>query len=224
MRTLTKALFLLLLIVPFAAAFAQEQTTVEVRNGTVIATSPNELVVRMTDGTLELIAIPPDFQFTVDGKNVALADLKPGTQLTAEITTATKPTTVRMTQIRNGEVIKIAGGNLWVRTDGKIKTYNIPDDFRFILHGKPVPISDLRPGQRLTAEIIYKTENLDTSRDVKVSGVAPQPNKPQASATEEPKPETPMTEPVLPKTGSDLPLVALLGAGLIATGIAIRRG
>lgn len=220
MNKLTKALALIILLVPAIAIFAQE-TTLEVRNGTVVATSADQLVVKMTDGTYELIAIPPGFMFNVNGQNVPLSDLKPGTELTAEITTKTTPIVVRTTQVRNAEVLKVAGGNLWVKnSEGKIKTYNIPDDFRFVnVEGKEIALSDLRPGDRLTAEIVYKTEHTETAREVKVSGIAPQePNVPEASAAPEPAaPEA------LPKTGSSLPLIALLGVLLIATGIAVRR-
>lgn len=220
MKTLTKALFLILVLVPAVALVAQE-TTFEIRNGTVVATANDQLVVQLTDGNFELIAIPPGMTFNVDGKDIALADLKPGTKLTAEITTRTTPTQVRTTEIRNAEVMKVAGGNLWVKENGKIKTYNIPHDFMFYIDGNAVPISELRPGQRLTAELVYLSEHTHTARELKVSGIAPPPddNTQMASATT----EVPAPAPELPKTASDLPLIALLGAGLIATGVAVRR-
>ena len=58
-------------------SLAQTTTTIVPRNFEVLAVDGNKLVVRDEKGTQE-ITVPDDFRFTVDGKKMAVSDLKPG--------------------------------------------------------------------------------------------------------------------------------------------------
>jgi hypothetical protein len=87
-RTIATALCALAL---FAAGNAVAQTTTDVRNFEVISVDGNYLVVRDQIGTHEY-NVPADFRFMVDGKSMAVGDLKPGMKGPATIT---KTTTVR---------------------------------------------------------------------------------------------------------------------------------
>src|SRR5262245_45763621 len=66
------------------------QTQIEVKQGTVVYVSGNELIVRMADDQLKHFVVPSDSRFTVDGKEVGIQDLKAGTKLTQTITTTTE--------------------------------------------------------------------------------------------------------------------------------------
>ncbi len=224
MRNLTKAFVLIMLLVPTAAVFAQ-QTNYEVRRGTVVTTFNDQLVFKTPTGEVKQVTIPPGFKFTVNGQQVGLADLTPGTELTATIKTTTTPITVHETKIRNGQVVKVAGSSLWVKENNEIKTFTIPKGFKFIVDGQKVGIEELRPGQNLTAEIVYKSERVDTTREVNVAGsTPPPPPAPVAEAAPAPTPEPAPAAPAeLPKTASELPLIALLGVSMIGAGIALRR-
>lgn len=74
----------------------------EIRNGRLAKVSGNTLVVQAADGTYKTHTIPGDFRFLVEGKEVAVQDLRPGMSLTATIvTTSTKTTS--STEIKNIE-------------------------------------------------------------------------------------------------------------------------
>jgi RNase P/RNase MRP subunit p29 len=224
MKNVIKALVVVLLLVPAAAIMAQS-STVEVKSGEVISVYGDQLVVKMSTGEVKSITVPAGFMFKVDGVDTPLADLKPGTMLTAAVTTTTTPEVVRTVKIKNGEVIKVVGSNLWVRTEGQIKSLEIPAGFTFTQDGKQVTVDKLRVGTLLTAEIVYKSEKMLTEKDVQIGGaapVAPAPApEPVAAPAPEPEPEAAPAE--MPKTASNLALVGLLGLALVAAGAAARR-
>ena len=232
MRTIVKVLITLMLLVPTAALIAQE-TSYEVKNGTVVAVFNDQLVVKMANGQTREVTVPAGFKFTVDGKEVGLADLTPGTKLTAVIKTTKTPETVKTVKVKNGEVIRVTGNNLVVRTEGKNKSINVPAGFKFNVDGQQVGVAELRPGMKLTAEIVSTSVKTTELRDVKIGGNAPAPAPapapalaPTPVAAPAPAPEpapAPAPAPVLPKTGSPLPLLGLLGVAMTAAGFALRR-
>ena len=73
-----------------SGAFAQAttSTTTKVSTFEVISVDGNYLVVRDQAGTREL-NVPSDFRFNVDGKPLAVGDLKAGMKGTATITNTT---------------------------------------------------------------------------------------------------------------------------------------
>jgi hypothetical protein len=87
-----------------AGAWAQDVTTTTmkgpstyettVRSGTVVYVSGNELVVRLSDGVVQHFVVSPTQTFPVDGKQMTIGQLKPGTHLTQTITTKTTPKTI----------------------------------------------------------------------------------------------------------------------------------
>jgi RNase P/RNase MRP subunit p29 len=175
MRHLGKLLFLMALTIPATALLAQTKISYEVKNGTVVAVFNDQLVVRMANGETKEITVPAGFKFTIDGKQVNLGELKPGTQLTAVITTTKTPQTVKTVQIKNGEVLKVMGNTVWFRHEGKLKSYQAPDGFNVMVDGRKVSVNDLLPGYKLTAEFVYTSEKTLTEREVEVSGKPPAP-------------------------------------------------
>jgi hypothetical protein len=224
MKTFVKALVLVLLLVPTAAIFAQS-SSVEIKSGEVVSVYGDQLVVKMSTGEVKSVTVPPGFMFKVDGVDTALADLKPGTMLTAAITTTVTPEVVRTVKLKNAEVMKVQGSNLMVKQDGQFKSYTVPAGFTFLVDGKNVGVSDLKVGSLLTAEIVYKSETMITEKDVQIGGAAPVAPAPEPVAAPAPEPApAPAAEPAaLPKTASNLALVGLLGLALVAAGFAARR-
>ena len=227
MKVVTRILIAVVLTLSTAVVFAQ--TSYEVKSGTVVSTFGDQLVVKMSNGEIKQYTIPPGFQFTVDGRQVGLADLTPGTQLSATIKTTKTPEVVRTTSVRNGTVVRVVGNNLTVREGNKTRTLQVPQGFQFDVDGKLVGIDKLRPGYKLTAEIVYKSENLVTTRDVDIGGsTPPPPPAPAPAAASAPAAEPEQVAeaapaPELPKTASPLPLIGLLGTLLTASGFAVRR-
>ena len=59
--------------------------------------------------------------------------------------------------VRNFEVISVDGNKLVARDENGTEEITVPDDFRFTVDGKKVPVSDLKPGMKGTATITTKT-------------------------------------------------------------------
>lgn len=86
------------------ATQAQTAQSTDVRNFEVISIDENDLVVRDQRGTHEY-TVKPDFRFTVDGKSMAVGDLRPGMKGTATITKTTMVRPVYVTTVKMGSVV-----------------------------------------------------------------------------------------------------------------------
>ena len=247
-RVVAFALAVLALLVAGTAA-AQTTTLTEKRAFEVISVDGNKVVVKTDQGTRE-VTLPPDFKLNMDGKQIGLADLKPGMKGTALVTTKVTSSPVVVSEVKNGEVLAVSGSTIIVRTAEGIKKYNAQDvqdrNVSILREGEKVDISQLRPGDRLTAKIITKKPpTVTTEREIKASvesapaakmasAPPPAPAAPAASApapapapaAEPAKPaESPKMAKKLPKTGTHLPLAAGLGFLSLAAGLGltIRR-
>ncbi len=233
-------------------AFAQDVSTTTtmkgpstyetaVRSGTVLYVSGNELLVRLSDGTAEHFVVSPSQTFTVDGKQMTIADLKPGTHLTQTITTKTTPKTITTTRTIEGKVWHVSAPSTVILTlpDGTNKQYNVPKGQVFNINGKQDTVFELRKGMKVSATVVTEEPVIEASMHRAVTGVAPKPH-PQAqvpdstvttllveSPTQPAQPtQTAAAEPApttLPKTGSEWPLVGLLGLGSLGAGMLTRR-
>src|SRR5579862_4107276 len=83
--------------------------TTEQLHGTVEYVAGNHLVVRMTDGDIREFNVPAGRKFTIDGRDLTVHDLKPGTKLSATVTTTMTPVTDRTTTVGTGTVFWVAG-------------------------------------------------------------------------------------------------------------------
>ena len=208
-----------------------------VRSGTVIYVSGNELLVRLADGTAEHFVVSPTQTFTVDGKQMTIADLKPGTHLTQTITTKTTPKTIVTTRTIDGKVWHVNAPSTVILTlpDGTNKQYNVPKGQVFNVNGKQDTVFELRKGMNVSAMVVTEEPVIEASMHRSVTGVAPKP-QPQAHVpdtvstllVESPTQptQTAAVEPAptaLPKTGSEWPLVGLLGLGSLGAGMLTRR-
>ena len=208
-----------------AGVATAQHTTYEIKAGTVLHVYGNNLVVKMLDGTVKEFDVPEGFTFDIDGKQVPVGDLKPGTKLASVVTTTETPREVQVTEFRSGTVLKVVGTTLIVRmADGEIRRLtDVPRDQRFEVDGKQLRVEELREGMKLRAKIVSTHSVVVTEEDVMVAGTAPQAPRPAAAA----RPAAPAAAPapMLPKTGSSTPLAGLFGMMLllIGAGIAVIR-
>ena len=151
------------------AVQAQTVTTHEIKDGTVIYTHENQLLVEMSDGSARLVDVDPDFRFDVEGKKVATADLKPGMKLKANVTVTQTPRTVKVTEVKEGTIVSIVGQNITIRTADGVKMFkNVPSDIKFEVHGKMVPINKITVGMKISATKVVEEVKMETDHDVKV--------------------------------------------------------
>jgi hypothetical protein len=230
-----------------AAAQAQSTTTSsETKKFEVVAVDGNNVVVKTATGAKEY-SVPEDFRFTVDGKQVSVHELQPGMKGTATLTTKTTTTPVHITEVKNGEVVQKSGNSVIVRTDTGIKMFSEGDmskrNIEIIKDGKPVNITELRVGDKLSATIVTTgTPKVVTERQLKATlasngappAAAAGSKSAGASTTSSHASSSAGAAPAghakkLPKTASSVPETGLIGALFLAMGLSLtvarsRRG
>lgn len=211
-----------LLFAGFAAA--QEVEAIEIRSGKVLAVQGNDLIVRGPEG-VKRFTVADDFRFNMNGEMLSIHDLKPGMPIAAKITTIETPVTMTETRFVEGEVLMTNRSALVVKTkDGEIRKFTAKEirEAGFIIHdanGKLMSANDLRKGQVFRATVITELPpEVITENELEVFvQQAPPPPKKVAKAVPPPPPAKPKPV-VLPKTGSKLPLIGLLGLGILVAG------
>ena len=220
-RALKMSVIAAVIVLVGAGAALAQTSTYEVRQGTVVHVYGDNLVVRLSDGSIREFDVQEGFMFDVDGKPTPVSGLKPGTVLTATVKTTEEPHVVKYEEIRRGKVVNKVGQTLIVRReDGTMaKFHGVPDDVLLTVDGKQVTAFDLKPGMNVTAHIIHERVDTVTEREIEVAGAAPVAPRP----ARKPAPvAAPAAAPaMLPSTGSLLPLVGLAGVLFIGLGLGI---
>jgi hypothetical protein len=205
---------------------------VEVQSGEVVAVDGNNLFVRMSDGNVQHFVVPPDAKAIVDGQEVGVSDLKPGTKLSRSITTTRTPNVVRTTTKIEGRVFSVNPPVSVILTgsDGVNRQYFIPKDQKINVNGEEVDAFSLKKGMKINATVTKEVpEEVVTSEKSAVVGQAPPAPEPAKPAEETTAAATPQAEPAaapaapaeqkaLPQTASPLPLLGLLGGILSLAG------
>ena len=235
----------LLICLAAVGAMAQTEKTTTL-SGTVEGVDGGTLVVKMDNGELRMFTPPADRVFMVDGKELKLADLKPGTKLTAtvkETATTTMATTVESLE---GTVAYASGPTVILTLPSKErKLYNIKstDPVKFYNHeGKEITVFDLRKNMQIKATKLTEAPRTELVANVAVTGTAPAAGAGTTQAAAKPAAAAPAapaaaqsqpastqasaaTPATLPKTGSQLPLLGLIGLAslVIALGLGVAR-
>jgi LPXTG-motif cell wall-anchored protein len=222
----------------------RSQYEIKVRNATVAYVEGNDLVLKLESGKIEHVVVPDSDEFIIDGKNVSVHALKPGTRLTQTITTTTTPRYVNTVRVLEGKVWHVNAPTSVIVSlpDGTNHRYSVPKHARFIVNGQPRTVFELRKGMSFKATIIADEPQTVVAENKVTVGQAPAPAvppmvgvllvQPFQAHTASPKTQDAPAEPVtiaaseqpasiLPKTGSTLPLVGLLGALSVATSLGL---
>jgi LPXTG-motif cell wall-anchored protein len=223
----------------------QATTQTQVERGEVVSVNGNDLVVKMEDGSLRHFAnVPESARVTVDGQELGIHDLKPGMKLQRTITTTTAPKTITTVQTVTGTVWQVSPPNyVTLRLqDGTTQRFKVPKGQKFTIEGQQTDVFGLRQGMTVSATKIVEVPETVVEHQQKVTGTMPPPPTPPASdqpiliavlaaptpapapapAASAPAPAAPEQPKTLPKTGSSIPLLGLLGALALATGLALR--
>ena len=228
-------------------AFAQQKTvehtqtgpdriTVDTRHTTVAYIEGNHLVVRLADGSLEAIRIPPEERFNIEGQKLALHELKPGMTLTDEIFTTEKPMMVKTVEITEGRVFYAGPRRLTIHTkDGEVVDYRIPEWATIIVNGRESSLHELRRGQTITATITTEDPMTVIEQEKRSHGhplvteskshvEVPVFTKAGITPLTEPQATTARTEleEKLPATASNVPLIGLMGIFALAIAVALK--
>ena len=166
MKRILLSMVVLAAAVALMAPVASAQTTTNIENGTVVSVGDNMIVIKDSKGAMKEYDVASDFSATVDGKAMALKDLKPGMKVTAAIKTVNVPVAVQTTELKNAKVIKNAGALLYVREADGIHTYNVPAGFRFDIGGAKLRLDDLQQGQTLNATIVHTSKGTKTEQEM----------------------------------------------------------
>lgn len=201
------------------------ETTVDTRNSTVAYIEGDHLVVRLEDGRLEAMRIPPEERFNIEGQELSLHELKPGMVLTEETISTSRPVIVKTVEIHDGTVWYASAMRLVIKTgDGKMVDYRVPDWATVKINGEVEALHQLKQGDHITATITTEEPMTVVDRETRSHGHHPVAET-KASETEPEnvtEPETAAAEPTetasgteapeeLPATGSQMPLLGLLG-------------
>jgi LPXTG-motif cell wall-anchored protein len=205
----------------------------QVTNAEVLYVEGNTLVLRMDNGKIEHFVVPDTDKFTVNGSEVTVHDLTPGTKLTQTITTTTTPRYVTTIRTIKGRVWHVNPPKSVTLTlpEGGNQRYTVPEHATFTINGQSKTVFDLRKGMDVETTVITDDPQTVIERSKNVVGQLPPPPatpravgmllivpaRPTATmATAEQPPQT------LPKTGSSLPLIGMLGAFALAMSLVLR--
>jgi hypothetical protein len=149
--------------------------TTEQLQGTVEYVEGNRLVVRMINGSIRTFEVPANRRFTIDGRDLTVHDLRPGTKLSATVTTTTTPITDRTTTIGTGTVWWVSGKTVIITLpNGENREYIVKDDYKFNIEGNAsATVSDLKKGMKISAEKIVEEPRTEITSDTVVTGQAP---------------------------------------------------
>lgn len=220
-------------------ATSKGQPTVEttVERGEVVNVSGNDLVVKMEDGQIRnFLNVPESTRVTVNGQQLSIHELKPGMKLERTITTTTTPQTVTTVKKVTGRVWQVMPPNSVTLTleDGTNERFNIPQGQKFNIDGREVDAFGLKKGMTVSATKIVTAPEKVVTQQRKVTGEMPPPPTEaiqgpvlvvtttkvvQTTEAAQAKPPAQPAPQKLPQTASELPLLGLIGALALLSGV-----
>jgi hypothetical protein len=230
------------------AATAQTTTKTEKLSGTVVEVDGGTLIVKMDSGDIRTFTPPADRVFVIDGKELKLSQLQPGTKLNATIQETATATTVKTVETLEGTVVYASGPTVILRLPtNERRQYNIKstDPVKFYdPNGKEMTVFDLRKNMNIKATKITEAPSVELAANTTVTGTAPaaaaagagtqaaqaarpaaapaaQPPAAQPAAAQDQVAATGEKPKKLPPTGSQLPLLLLTGIASLAVGLSL---
>jgi hypothetical protein len=191
-------------------ALAQEKPTSGAAS-TVVYVSGNDLVIKAASGKLLNYTVPAGTKFSADGKNASLAELKPGTKLTAAVSTGFDPQVVSGIAVVKGKVYAVTppDGVTLLLSEG-VKELAVPAGTTFTVDGKAMKLGELKPDMMVDATVV-------TTGDATVASATATPVLVGALLVAKTGAADDM-----PSAGTSLPLYGLVGLVLIGLGIGMR--
>jgi sortase A len=234
---------IVLALVAFGTAVAQDSTVTtithgqpsfdtQVKNAEIVYVEGNDLVLKLENGRVEHLIVPDSDRFTIDGKQVSVHELVPGTRLTQTITTTTTPRYVNAVRTIEGKVWHVNAPKSVILTlpDNQNQVFNVPSHAKFTINGQEKTVFDLRKGMKIKATVVTDEEHTLVESNKVAFGQAPRitmpattgvllfltPNEPQVTLA-----SAEQIADVLPETASFHPLVGLVGILVIAMSVAL---
>ena len=152
-----------------------------VQNAEIVYAEGNNLVLRSDEGKIEHLVVPDEDKFHVNGREVSVYELKPGTKLTETLVTTTTPKYVNSVRTIEGTVWHVQAPHTLVLTlpDNQHVAYDVPKHAKFSIDGQEKTVFDLRKGMKVQATIVTDEPQSVVEYSKTVTGKAP------------PTPETP---------------------------------
>ena len=127
-----------------AVGLAQQTVTVE--RGEVLAVNGNEIMVRMDTGEVRHVTARPGATANVDGRQLTVAELRPGMKLQRTTITTTTDRVVTSVRTTQGTVWQVnAPYVIFTGPDGKNKQVKVPEGTKFTIEGEPKTVFDSPP-------------------------------------------------------------------------------
>ena len=194
-----------------ASAVAPALAVTSGPTSTVVYVAGNDLVLKAADGKiLNYTAVPASTTFASAGKPLTFAQLKPGTELSAPVSTGSDPQVVASITVMKAKVYGTAPPDgITLTTPQGAKDFVVPAGATFMVGGKALPLTALASDVTIDATIIT----------------------PAADGADTPAPvPPPLTGTLLitkadelPLAGTNLPLYGLLGFAMLLLGFALLR-
>jgi sortase A len=218
-------------------AQGQPSFDTQVKNAEVVYVEGNDLVLKLENGRVEHLIVPDSDKFTIDGEQVSVKELVPGTKLTQTITTTTTPRYVNKVRTIEGKVWHVNAPNsvILAMPDNQNQLFNIPSHAKFTIDGQEKTAFDLRKGMKIKATVVSDEEHTIVESNKVASGQAPRivatPREIGILLFSVPQPPVMLADAgkpaeTLPETGSSLPFIGLLGTLAVAASVglgAVRR-
>jgi hypothetical protein len=163
--------------------------------GTALHVEGNNMAVKMSTGEVREFDVPKGQRFIIDGKDVGLSAIKPGTKLQATVTTHTTSITDRTVTVGTGKVWWVVGNSVILTLpNGENRAYTVNNDYKFTVNGKTdATVFDLRKGMTVSAEKIVEEPRVEITTNTVVTGQAPP--APAAAPAPTPVTRTPAAAP-----------------------------
>jgi hypothetical protein len=187
-------------------------------SSTVVYVSGNDLVLKASDGKLLNYNVASGTMFDEGGKAVSLSELTPGAKLTKEVSTGFPPEIISAVTVVKGKVFAATPPDVVTLSlaDG-IKELGVPTGTKFMVDGKPITITDLKPDMMVEATVVTTV-----APDAKPEVVnAPAPTAPALNGVLLVSKTPGSGDSALPEAGTNLPLYGVLGMLLLAVGAAM---